>query len=85
MPIPVAGGGFRPGSKSGIPDIMGILPDKWGFHGGTTLGIEIKTGRDKLRPEQIGFHFTARKLGAVIMVVKDFNDFLSQWNELINS
>ena len=77
LPIPLPGGGYRSGSKSGIPDIIGILPVSGKF-----LGIEIKTGKDRLRPEQIGFHTTARKLGAVIMVVKDFNDFQEQWNNL---
>lgn len=77
LPIPLPGGGFRPGGKSGIPDIIGVLPD-----GGRFFGCEIKTGRDKLRPEQEGFHTTARKLGAVILVVKDFNDFLEQWNTI---
>ena len=44
------------------------------------LGIEVKTGRDRLRAEQEGFHEQARKSGAYILVVKDFEDFLRQWN-----
>lgn len=79
LPIPLAGGGFRPGSKSGVPDIIGVLPTAGRF-----LGVEIKTGYDKLRPEQIGFHETARKMGALILVVKDYADFLVQWNEYLN-
>lgn len=85
LPIPLVGGrGFRPGSKSGKPDIVGILPSLWGssLYKGRFLGVEVKTGRDRLRPEQEGFHFTARKLGAVILVVKDFNDFKQQWEQL---
>lgn len=77
LPIPLPGGGYRPGSKSGIPDIIGILSE-----GGKFLGVEVKTGKDRLRPEQIGFHLTARKLGALILVVKDYEDFLTQWNGL---
>jgi hypothetical protein len=84
LPVPVPGGGYRSGGKSGIPDIIGILPDIGGEHGfqGKFFGCEIKTGKDRLRPEQIGFHTTAQKLGAVIMVVKDFNDFQEQWTQL---
>lgn len=87
LPVPLPGGGFRPGSKSGIPDIIGILPALGGNNrcAGRFLGAEIKTGKDSLRPEQEGFHFTARKLGAVIFVVKDFDDFLEQWNNFIDN
>jgi len=77
LPVPLPGGGYRPGSKSGIPDIIGILPLSGRF-----IGIEVKTGRDRVRPEQEGFHSTARKLGAVILVIKDFEDFLTQWNQI---
>ena len=68
--------GFRPSGKVGQPDIVGILPT------GTYLGIEIKSGRDKLSEGQISFHSQARKAGAVILVVKDFPDFLDQWKKL---
>lgn len=78
MPIPVCRNGavvgFRSGGKSGIPDIVGMLRPHGRF-----FGVEIKTGRDKLRPEQIGFHSQARKLGAFILVVKDYEDFIDQW------
>lgn len=91
LPIPLARegvlSGWRSGGKSGLPDVIGVLragllPGWWGGAGGIFLGVEIKTGADKLRPEQIGFHTTARKLGALILVVKDYQDFLTQWNEL---
>lgn len=76
LPIPVVGAGLRSGSKSGVPDIIGILPNTGRF-----LGIEVKTGKDKLRDTQRGFHLTASKLGALILVVKDYDDFLDQWNK----
>ena len=66
--------GFRPGGKIGQPDIVGILPPN-----GKYLGIEIKTGKDKCSEVQLAFHSTARKLGAICLVVKDFPDFLNQW------
>lgn len=80
-PIPVqrkgALVGFRSGGKSGTPDIQGILPPH-----GTYFGIEVKTGKDTLRPAQLGFHKTARKAGGIILVVKSFEDFLEQWKEI---
>lgn len=74
LPVPLPGGGFRPGGKAGTPDIVGILPPT-----GKYFGVEVKTGKDKLRPEQIGFHKNARDAGALILVVKDFEDFREQW------
>lgn len=72
--------GFRPSGKVGQPDIVGILQPS-----GTYLGIEIKSGRDRLSEGQISFHSQARKAGATILVVKDFPDFLSQWEKLSTS
>lgn len=69
-------GRFRPAAKTGKPDIMAILP------GGKFLGIEVKTGVDKLRPEQVGFIANTEKMGAKVLVVKDFDDFLDKIKEL---
>ena len=66
--------GFRSGGKAGSPDVEGILPPH-----GKYFGIEVKTGKDSLRPSQLGFHKTARASGAMILVVKDYSDFLEQW------
>lgn len=81
LPVPMVRegvfSGFRPASKSGVPDICAILPP-----GGRYVGIEIKTGKDRLRPEQIGFHQSVGKVGAVVLVVKDFEDFLEQFSHL---
>lgn len=85
LPVPLPGGGFRPGSKLGVPDIIGILPKIGNMAGGTFIGVEVKTGKDKVRPEQEGFHFTAKKLGAIILIVKDFKDFETQWQQLIKN
>jgi Holliday junction resolvase len=71
--IPLPGGGFRPAAKKGLPDLMAILP------GGKFLGIEVKTGRDKLRPEQIGFIANTQRMGAEVIVVKDFKEFLDKY------
>lgn len=80
LPIPLAGGGFRPGSKKGVTDVLAILPPV-----GRMLGVELKKGKDRLRPEQEGFHTQARKLGAMIIVAigndneEMFNSFLEQF------
>jgi hypothetical protein len=67
--------GFRPSGKTGQPDIVGIFNGRY-------LGIEVKTGKDRLSEGQVSFHLQARKSGALILVVKDFPDFLSQWEKL---
>lgn len=81
LPVPMVRegvfSGFRPAGKSGVPDICAILPP-----GGRYVGIEIKTGKDRLRPEQIGFHSSVGKVGAVVLVVKDYEDFLEQFSHL---
>jgi hypothetical protein len=77
LPIPVVRGGvvtgFRSGGKSGLPDIMGVLPPR-----GKLLCVEIKTGRDRLRPEQIGFHASVRRMGGAVLVVKTWEDYTRQ-------
>ena len=86
LPVPVHRAGLivgmRPGSKQGLPDIMGKLPTTLFPNFGRGLCIEIKTGKDKLRPEQIGFLSNAERFGDIIMVVKDYEDFLNQWKTI---
>ena len=81
LPVPMVRegvfSGFRPASKSGVPDICAILPPR-----GRYVGIEIKTGKDRLRPEQIGFHESVGKVGARVLVVKDWEDFLEKFNNI---
>lgn len=82
LPIPMVREGvfvgYRPSAKIGLPDILGIIPPH-----GIFLGIEIKTGRDKLRPEQIAFHDQARRLGAIILVISTFEDYQQQIEKII--
>lgn len=65
--------GYYQMGKTGSSDIIAILPSHGQF-----LGIEIKTGRDCLRPAQLGFKANIEKMGAVYIVVKDFNDYLDR-------
>lgn len=79
IPIQRAGSviGFRSGGISGQPDIVAILPPT-----GRYLGIEVKTGADRLRPAQVSFHNQAAFCGATILVVKTYEDFLFQFGKL---
>jgi hypothetical protein len=81
MPVRVGGAvvAVRSSGKTGVPDILGICPPA-----GTFLGIEIKTGQDRLRPEQIGFHSSARSCGARVLTVKTWEDFLEQFSTVDN-
>ncbi len=77
--IPIAGTNrMRPGSKLGVPDILGC------FKGNTCpvahfLAVEIKSGSDKLRSEQIGFIKSVEHVGGIALVVHNFDDFLIKW------
>ena len=64
---------FRASNKVGVSDIIAILPPVGRF-----LGVEVKTGKDKLRPEQEGFGKNVEKMGAKYIVVKDYFDFLQK-------
>ena len=81
LPIPVVRmgvhAGFRPGSRAGRPDLEGILPPR-----GRALCIEIKTGKDRLSDIQKAYLDQCSKAGALVLVVKDFDDFFAQWNNL---
>lgn len=71
--------GFRPTGKTGVGDIIGVCPSK---RGGLFLSIEVKTGKDRLSDAQAGFFETVNKLGGIALVVKDYEDFLKQWNKI---
>lgn len=78
MGVPLSGGrGFRPAPKTGLPDILAVFPPTGKF-----LGVEVKTGKDRLSDSQIGTHINVRRMGGVVLVVKDLDDFLRQWKEL---
>lgn len=81
--IPIRRGGsivgFRPSGKTGVSDILGVFSV---MGRGLFLAIEVKTGKDRLSDAQQGFIQTVRNLGGVALVVKDFNDFIKQWEQL---
>ena len=61
---------YRPSPKTGVPDIIAILPPD-----GTFLGIEIKTGKDRLRPAQEAFHATVRQMGGYVVTASCLDQF----------
>lgn len=77
--VPITKGGvqigWRPSSKVGRPDIEGIIPPL-----GRALLIEVKTGRDHLSEIQEAHLQAARSQGALVMVVKTYDDFIAQWD-----
>ena len=64
-----AKGTYRPAAKKGVSDILGLIPPHGRF-----LAIEVKTGRDKLSPEQIGFLTTVSAAGGIADVIKTETD-----------
>lgn len=64
---------FFHGGIVGGHDIFAWLPPTGRF-----MGIEIKIGSDRLRPEQIGFHSNVVRMGALSLVVRSEEDFINQ-------
>lgn len=62
--------GYRPSTMVGMSDILAWLPPS-----GRGLAVEIKTGKDKLRPEQVAFLSGIEKAGGISLVVSSFEDF----------
>jgi hypothetical protein len=64
--------GFHTSAKKGVPDILGCLPQ------GRFLAIEVKTGTDRVRPEQEGFIASVLHCGGIAFVAKDYPDYLNK-------
>lgn len=78
--IPLKGGGMRGAAKTGVPDILVILPGTGRF-----LGIEVKTGNDKMSPTQLGFRASVLRQRGIFLEVKTYDDFLGQWADIANA
>jgi hypothetical protein len=63
----------NPQQLKGVSDIIGLKYD------GTFIAIEVKTGRDKKSIYQEIFIQDIIKHNGIALVVKDFDDFLKQW------
>ena len=65
------GGMYIPGHGKGKADIKAVIK-------GRSIEIEVKHGRDKLRPDQIDYKERIEKAGGVYLVVKTWEDFFFQ-------
>lgn len=53
---------------SGSHDILGVMP------GGRAIGVEIKVGRDQVRPNQRAFHAAFAQRGGLSVVAKSVEE-----------
>lgn len=77
--LPTNHGMYQMG-KIGSSDIIAILPPVGRF-----LGIEIKTGKDRIRPEQEGFKRNLELMGALYIIVHDFENYLSTLDSILKT
>lgn len=75
--------GFRSPGIPGKPDIFAILALRNGHSGSLVLGIEIKTGKDRLRPEQVSFGKVLEKAGGLYWVIGNYEDFIHRIDKLL--
>jgi hypothetical protein len=70
-------GCYRKGSGAtvGMADINAVM-------GGKSVSIEVKIGKDKIRESQIKVKAQIEAAGGVYIVVRTFDDFLTQIKEL---
>ena len=78
--IPLPQGGFRPGGKKGVSDILAILPPN-----GRLLCLEVKTEKDRLRPEQLGFRQNVERMGGLYLVVSSYKNFTEQLDKILST
>jgi len=70
-------GAYRAGAKKGVSDILAC----WR---GYLIAIEVKIGRDRLRPEQEGFLLNINHVGGRAFVAKDFETFKADFSEAVH-
>jgi len=69
---------IRSGSKKGMADITAVM-------NGKHVSIEVKTGRDRIRENQMKVKQEIERAGGVYIVVHSFDDFLEQIKRLLTS
>ena len=62
---------IRSGSRKGMADITAVI-------NGKHVSIEIKTGRDKIRPDQLKVKSEVEAAGGVYIVASSYDNFLEQ-------
>ena len=76
---------YRPGSKKGVSDILGIYSERGQgklLHG-IFVAIEVKIGKDRLSDEQTGFLANVTHYGGIAIVAKNFDNFKKDWKSAI--
>ncbi len=63
---------YRTASKKGVSDVLAC-------YRGILIAIEVKIGRDRLRPEQEGFLANVRHVGGRAFVAKEFEAFKAEF------
>jgi hypothetical protein len=64
-------GRFIPATNKGAADIKAVIK-------GRAIEIEVKHGKDRLRPDQIKYKERIETAGGVYLVVKTWDDFIFQ-------
>jgi len=64
---------IRSGSRKGMADITAVITGKH-------VSIEVKTGHDRMRPEQWKVKSEIEQAGGVYIVASSFDNFLEQIN-----
>lgn len=71
MGVPLKGGGFRPASKTGVSDIIGVLS------GGQALFIEVKQPKKDLTENQKQFKIEVERQGALHITAHSVEEVIS--------
>jgi len=67
---------YRTAPKKGVSDILACYQ-------GRLIAIEVKIGKDRMSPEQIGFQKSVRNSGAIAFTIDSFDTFQKEWYESI--
>jgi hypothetical protein len=63
------------GATAGMADVNAVM-------GGKSVSIEVKIGKDKIRESQIKVKAQIEQAGGVYIIVRSFDDFLQQIEEI---
>lgn len=62
---------IHPGSRKGMADVTAVV-------NGRHVSIEIKSGRDRMRPDQLKVKSEIEAAGGCYLIVSSFDDFLNK-------
>jgi len=70
---------------TGTADISATIPLIGSNGFGVSVKIEIKAGRDTIKPEQIAYGEQVKQAGGVYVVVRNMQDFYKWWDENVQN